>query len=275
MFFLVIGLLIGAIVRELNKRFNVPYTPLLFLIGLLVGFFEKNLGMLGDAARQVSNINPHGILMIFLPPLIFESGFNSDWHIFRKQSKQIFILAFPSVVVSACLIMLSLKLLIGYETDEYYTWVGAFMFGAILSCTDTVAVLSLLKEVGAPKKFNSLIEGESLLNDGTCMVLFTICAEIMSGNNMSVKSIVLLFFSLTIGGTLLGILFGVMAAGLINRVRNDPILTLNITFCSCFILYFVAENVNLGFKVSGIMALVSMGLYMAAFGKTQISSEAK
>jgi NhaP-type Na+/H+ or K+/H+ antiporter len=271
-FFLMIGLLIGAIARELNKRFNVPYTPFLFLIGLLVGFFKDSLGMLGEAAEQVSNINPHGILMIFLPPLIFESGFNSDWHIFRKQSKQIFILAFPSVVVSACLIMLSLKLLIGYETDEYYTWIGAFLFGAILSCTDTVAVLALLKEVGAPKKFNSLIEGESLLNDGTCMVLFTICAEIMSGNNMSVKNIILLFFSLTIGGTLLGLLFGILAAGLINRVRNDPILTLNITFCSCFILYFVAENVNLGFKVSGIMALVAMGLYMAAFGKTQISS---
>jgi NhaP-type Na+/H+ or K+/H+ antiporter len=119
--------------------------------------------------------------MIFLPPLIFESGFNSDWHIFRKQSKQIAILAFPSVVVSAVLIMISLKLIIGYE-DEYFTWVGAFLFGAILSCTDTVAVLALLKEVGAPKKFNSLIEGESLLNDGICMVLFTICAEILSGN---------------------------------------------------------------------------------------------
>ena len=81
-----------------------------------------------------------------------------------------------------------------------------------------------------------------------------------------------LFLSLTIGGALLGLLFGMLAALLINRVRNDPTLTLNITFCSCFILYFVAENVNLGFRVSGIMALVSMGLYMAAFGKTQISA---
>jgi NhaP-type Na+/H+ or K+/H+ antiporter len=81
-----IGLLIGAVVRELNKRFNVPYTPLLFVIGLLLGYYKDALGILGDAAEQVSNINPHGILMIFLPPLIFESGFNSDWHIFRIQT---------------------------------------------------------------------------------------------------------------------------------------------------------------------------------------------
>jgi NhaP-type Na+/H+ or K+/H+ antiporter len=212
--------------------------------------------------------------MIFLPPLIFESGFNSDWHIFRKQSKQIFILAFPAVVVSACLLMFSLKVILNYD-DSYYTWVGAFMFGSILSCTDTVAVLALLKEVGAPKKLNSLIEGESLLNDGTCMVLFTICAEILAGNELSVKNIVVLFISLTVGGAILGLIFGILAASLINRVRNDPVLTLNISFASCYVLYFVAENVNLGFKVSGIMALVSMGLYMAAYGKTKISGEAK
>ena len=89
---------------------------------------------------------------------------------------------------------------------------------------------------------------------------------------MPIKSMIGLFLSLTIGGALLGLLFGMLAALFINRVRNDPTLTLNITFCSCFILYFVAENVNLGFRVSGIMALVSMGLYMAAFGKTQISA---
>jgi NhaP-type Na+/H+ or K+/H+ antiporter len=85
----------------------------------------------------------------------------------------------------------------------------------------------------------------------------------------------MLFVSLTLGGVILGLLFGMLAAAMIKRVRNDPTLTLNITFCGCFILYFVAENVNFGFRVSGIMALVSMGLYMAAFGKTQISAEAK
>lgn len=94
----------------------------------------------------------------------------------------------------------------------------------------------------------------------------------MKGGSMPIKSMIGLFLSLTIGGALLGLLFGMLAALFINRVRNDPTLTLNITFCSCFILYFVAENVNLGFRVSGIMALVSMGLYMAAFGKTQISA---
>ena len=101
-------------------------------------------------------MDPRGILIIFLPPLIFESAFNSDWHIFRKQSTQIFILAFPAVVCSALIIMFSIKVIIGYD-ESYYDWSEAFMFGSVLSCTDTVAVLALLKEAGAPKKFNSLI----------------------------------------------------------------------------------------------------------------------
>lgn len=73
---------------------------------------------------------------------------------------------------------------------------------------------------------------------------------------------------------MLGCLFGFISAQLINRVRNDPVLTLNITVVSCYLLYFTAEYVDLGIKISGIMSLVSMGLYMAAFGKTKIAPEA-
>lgn len=143
--FLALAILIGGIVRELGKKWTfLPYTPTLFVIGLIVGMYYEYLGVFGHSLKSVIQMDPHGLLSIFLPPLIFESGFNADWHIFRKQSKQILFLAFPSVVVSAFLIMLGLKLVLNYD-DSYYTWIGAFLFGSILSCTDTVAVLALLK----------------------------------------------------------------------------------------------------------------------------------
>ena len=147
------------------------------------------------------------------------------------------------------------------------------MFGAILSCTDTVAVLALLKEVGAPKKFNSLIEGESLLNDGACMVLFYIASLLVKGISMSPTEMVKLFISLTVGGVVLGIIFGMIASQVLKMITNDPILTVNTTLISCYLIYFVAENIDLGIHVSGIMALVSMALYMSIFGKTRISTE--
>ena len=97
----------------------------------------------------------------------------------------------------------------------------------------------------------------------------------VKGSSPPVLSIFQLFLELTIGAIVLGVAFGILSAYLISKVRNDAILTLNFTVVSCYILYFVAEYVDLGIKVSGIMSLVSMGLYMAAFGKTKIAPEAK
>lgn len=81
--------------------------------------------------------------------------------------------------------------------------------------------------------------------------------------------------SLTIGGTILGILFAIVSTYWIRRIFNDGILVVNITIISCYMVYFIAENVDIGIKVSGIIALVSLGLYMAAFGKTRITIEAE
>lgn len=107
------------------------------------------------------------------------------------------------------------------------------------------------------------------------MVLFTISLELVKGKAPPVLYIGQLFLELTLGAIILGVIFGFLSSNLIKFVRNDAILTLNITVVSCYILYFTAEYVDLGIHVSGIMSLVSMGLYMAAFGKTQITADAK
>lgn len=157
LFFLFFSLTLAIIIKNIQKRWSfIPFTPTLFITSIVMGKFSDHLGIVGDSIKATSAIDPRGILLIFLPPLIFESSFNSDWYVFRRQSVQIFILAFPCVLIGALLMMCSMKYLIRYD-DSYYTMIQAFMFGAVLSCTDTVAVLSLLKEAGAPKKFSSLI----------------------------------------------------------------------------------------------------------------------
>jgi NhaP-type Na+/H+ or K+/H+ antiporter len=82
--------------------------------------------------------------------------------------------------------------------------------------------------------------------------------------------IIKLFFSLTIGGVILGLIFGIVSTYWIRRIFNDGILVVNITVISCYLVYFIADNMSI--RISGIIALVSLGLYMAAFGKTRISS---
>ncbi|EGR28403.1 sodium hydrogen exchanger family protein, putative [Ichthyophthirius multifiliis] len=265
-------LTLGGILKEINKRFSIPYTPMLFMIGILAGIYRSSLGLIGQSVETISSIDPHSILIIFLPVLIFESGFNADWNIFRRQFGQIFILAVPCVMLGSSLLMLCIKIILKYQ-DEYYTWPSAFMFGSILSCTDTVAVLALLKEIGTPKKFNSLIEGESILNNGTCIVLFKISSMIIKGQIQSFHQITLIFTTLTIGGIIIGIIFGFISSFWIKRIFNDEILVINITLISCYLVFIVAENIDFGIKVSGIIAIISLGLFMAASGKKRIANE--
>lgn len=104
------------------------------------------------------------------------------------------------------------------------------------------------------------------------MVLFTISLQLVGGSSPHILNIVQLFLELTIGAIVLGIIFGYLSSELISKVSNNAILTLNITVVSCYIIYFVAEYVDMGIKISGIMSLVSLGLYMAAFGKTKIAA---
>lgn len=96
----------------------------------------------------------------------------------------------------------------------------------------------------------------------------------VKGHPITFFDIISLFLSLTIGGTLLGIIAAIISTYWIRRIFNDGILVVNITIISCYMVYFIAENVDIGIRVSGIIALVSLGLYMAAFGKTRITSEA-
>ena len=93
----------------------------------------------------------------------------------------------------------------------------------------------------------------------------------MKNHPITFFDIISLFLSLTIGGAILGIVFAVASTWWIRRVFNDGILVVSITIISCYLVFFIAENVDIGVKVSGIIALVSLGLYMAALGKTRIS----
>lgn len=154
--------------REVNKKTKFPYTPMLIIVGIIMGNWRESLGVIGQSTTILSHINPHMLLFIFIPVLIFESGFNCDWYIFKRALFNIILLAGPGVLWGAILLACCLKWVCGYGDNEL-SWAGALTMGSILSATDPVAVVALLKELGASIRFGHLIEGESLLNDGVAM----------------------------------------------------------------------------------------------------------
>lgn len=162
---------------------------------------------------------------------------------------------------------------LGYGSHEEFTWTHALLFGSIISATDPVAVVALLKELGASKRLSTLIEGESLLNDGTAMVVFLVIRDIAHGEEATVGSIALKFCRLSILGPICGVAAGMILSLILSRIHNNAVLEVNSTIFVSYVLFYVAESTEL--KVSGILAIVSLGLYMTNTGKTRISAESE
>jgi len=213
-------------------------------------------------------------LFVFLPALIFESAFNSDWHIFKKIFGQVLIMAGPMLLISTLLSALMMRHVLGYTEDHRnFDFKAALLYGAIISATDPVAVVALLKELGASKKLSTLIEGESLLNDGTAMVVFFVVLDFVKGESATPIDVFKKFVTLAGGGAAFGVIFGVLASFILTKIFNNFVLEVNTTIVVCYVMFYFAEFTNLGF--SGILSLVAFGLYMTYSGKTKISIESQ
>ena len=161
--FLISCLLIGSVCRLISSYTPIPYTPLLLLFGFLCANSE--------IANVPLSFSPHGILYLFIPALIFHSAFHLENFLLKKLIFQIIIVAFLGVAINVGLIGFGWRVLLDNPESG---WNGAFLFGSLISATDPVAVVALLKEIGAPISFELLLEGESLVNDGSAMVFFSI-----------------------------------------------------------------------------------------------------
>ena len=173
--FLSTSFLIGALTRHAIKKFipALPYTVALLAIGLLIGIIFKYYGddLMGYAG--LIHIDPHLLMYTFLPVLLFESSFLLDIHAIKKSIGQILVLALPGYVLSSTITAVVVMFIFTYK----WSWDTSMMVGAILSATDPVAVVALLKNSPGGKDVHHLsivIEGESLLNDGAAIVLFNI-----------------------------------------------------------------------------------------------------
>jgi NhaP-type Na+/H+ or K+/H+ antiporter len=174
------------------------------------------------------------------------------------------------VLWGAIIIAFFFKTVLGYGEDEL-TWYEACALGCVLSATDPVAVVALLKELGASVKFNTLVEGESLLNDGTAMVFFMLFMSLVKGEDTSVVGVVANFIRVSIGGPILGLVVGFLVSFWMKKIIRDAVLSVVVTFIGTFLCFYIAEFTWV--KVSGILSICTLGLYFSAVGKRKIYPE--
>ena len=171
--FVIFTLLIGAVLKSMMRNSRIPYTIVLLLIGIAIGAINKFefLGadtLINSIVTQVGHIDPHLILFLFLPTLIFESAYSMEPHLFFRILPQITLMAVVGLIISMVLSAFAVSWLLSWGIGV------SLLFGALISATDPVSVVALLKEKSSRKRLETLIEGESLLNDGTAIVFFSL-----------------------------------------------------------------------------------------------------
>jgi len=263
------ALMVGAISRSILKYLLLPYSVVLLLLGIATGLLLRHYSAddssLSFALSSITSIDPHLILFLFLPTLIFESAFSMETHLFKRSFTQIALLAIPGLLLA----VIGTAYILYEFLPLDWPWILCLLFGALISATDPVAVVSLLKEVSSRKRLETLIEGESLINDGTAIVLFSIFSGLLlSADSFSLFQGVIDFFRVAIGGLLVGVIFGYLALLWMERVLNNPTVEISISIFSAYLIYFLAEQV---LHLSGVVAVVAMALLFAGPGRTRIS----
>ncbi len=261
-------LLLALSIYQLARHTGLPFTVLLVLAGIGISLASNQFPTLGKV-EQALHISPDLILYVFLPALIFESSYNLDAGQLRRNSVQVLALAIPGLLLSTGLI----GVIVWQALD--IDLMAALLIGAILSATDPVAVIALFKQVGAPARLSTLIEGESLFNDATALVLSKILlAVIATGvfSSQALGSSLLDFCVLFAGGLLFGVVVGYLGGELIGWLDSDPILEIGLTIVLAYLAFLAAEEL---LHVSGIMATLGAGLTLGTWGRLRIAQSVR
>ena len=275
-------LILASVLFFAAKRIKIPYTVLLVLVGLLIiplaklPFLRDIFGFLDDA-----QLTPELLFYIFLPILIFESGFNMNIRKMIDSSWTIGLLSIVGLIISAFGIATLLFFLLPFVGIQI-PFILALLFGSVISATDPVAVLSLFKEFGAPKRLTMIFEGESLFNDGTAVALFMVVLAVATSGFEGTATVfdgVMLF-----GGMLLfGILFGLLIAGLFSAllrfVKANEFVAVTILIVSAHVTFILAELINheglfgLPVHVSPIIAATVSSLFLGNYSRHILSAK--
>ncbi len=261
-------LLYASVAYIALKRFKFPYTIGLVLIGLIIGAVVNIFGILPAFSRL--HLTGNLILYALLPALIFDAALNMDVQLLKKNIVPVMVLAVPGLVVAT---------LVSAWLVAAWTPLGmgaALVFGALISTTDPVAVIALFHELGAPKRLTMLVDGESLFNDATAIVMFAIMLGLVSsGAPFSVGTVLLAaveFILVFIGGLMVGVAVGWVVMGSMRFVRADPLVQLTLTIVSAYLSFLLAQG---ALGLSGVMASVGAGLVTAHYGRVYFSRETR
>jgi monovalent cation/hydrogen antiporter len=254
---LIVALLLCAVgLAWLARRWRIPYPILLTLGGIALGFIP---------ALPKLPIDPNLILVIFLPPILYPAALLTSWRDFRRAVRPISSLAIGLVLATTLIVGLVLKLLV-----PDIPWAAAFAFGAIISPPDAVAATSILGTMKLSRRTVTILEGESLVNDATGLVLYKFAVAATLSGAFSATAATGQFVLVAAGGILAGVAVG-YAFVVLHRHLRDPLIEIMLSLTLPYTAYLLAETVH----VSGVLAVVAAGLVRARHAPEVFSPETR
>ncbi len=243
-------LLIASLVAIVVRRLHIPYTVALVVVGLF----------LTTQSPLNFELTPELILALFVPPLVFEAAFHLNLTELRRNLTSILMMAVPGVLLTTLIVGGIVSFGTGLSLPV------ALVFGSLVAATDPVAVVSLFRLLRVPKRLSVLVEGESLLNDGTALVLFNLMLAIVITGQFDLISGVLEFFKVSVGGVIVGLVLGWVVSRVIARI-DDYLIEITLTTVLAYGSYLLAEQLHF----SGVLAVVAAGLIAGSLGPQGMS----
>ncbi len=239
-------LIVLAFVALVTRRIGLPYAVALVLVGLVISAVSPPLHL---------QVSPQLVLLVLLPGLVFEAAYSLDQEDLVDALAGVLLLAVPGVLVVAAFVAVVLHLATGLSLSS------GFVLGAMVSATDPASVTASIRRLRAPVRLATVVEGESLLNDGTGIVAFTIAIAATQGH-VGAGEAAVQFVAITLGSVAVGIASGFVLSR-VAALIEDHLVELTLTLLAAYGTYLLADRLGL----SGIIATVVAGVVLGSYGR--------
>jgi CPA1 family monovalent cation:H+ antiporter len=258
----IVLLLVANVCLYLSRKINISFALILVMLGSLATLFQQHIPGLSHF-----NLTHELLFYIFLPALLFESAVNIDFRRFRKDFTIITLFATLGVVLAAGVTGVLVSQVLGLPL--YF----GFLFAAIISSTDPIAVIAIFKDLGLPKRLIQLVDSESMLNDATSIILANLILS-FAAIGFSASSFVtnaVEFTYIVSSSLVIGLGLATITAKVIQFLKNEVLIEVTLTVALAYLTFIFAEEIG----ASGIIATVSSGMVVGNFGRHKFSPQVK
>ncbi|MBS0287273.1 MAG: Na+/H+ antiporter [Proteobacteria bacterium] len=242
------------------NRFKIPLEIFLFIGSCFISLIP---------GLPTVTLDPMVVFDLFLPPILFAAAYFTSWKDFKFNLRPITLLAFGLVIFTSLIVAVVAKLIL-----PSFSWAEAFLLGAIIAPTDASAATAIIKRLGAPKRIITILEGESLINDATALIIYRFSIAAIVYGSFSLPDAILEFSLITTGGLFVGFAISTVAVN-IYRLIDDRRAETAFTFITAFASYLIAERLGFSGVIATVVSGIWAGFYFPEFAATQTKVNAK